>query len=197
MEWLDTVITWGVPALIILYVIAIYNKLVSLKNRFKNAFAQIDVQLQLRHDLIPNMVETAKAYMAHEKDTLERVIQARNQAIAAQKRAADDPANGSAVKKLGMAEGMLNGALANFFALQENYPDLKADQTMQELMETLQTTENKVSFSRQAYNDSVMNYMTYKESFPNNIFANVFGFKEAEMFEVEDQSVKQAPKVSF
>lgn len=197
MEWIDSLITWGVPALIILYVIAIYNKLTSFKNRFKNAFAQIDVQLQLRHDLIPNMVETAKAYMAHEKDTLERVIQARNQAQSAQQKASADPSNGSAIKKLGMAEGMLNGALANFFALQENYPDLKADQTMMELMETLETTENKVSYSRQAYNDAVMVFQTYKESFPNVIVANLSGFKDAEFFEIEDASVKEAPKVSF
>lgn len=196
MDW-TTIITWAIPVLIILYVIGIYNKLVSLKNRFKNAFAQIDVQLQQRHDLIPNMVETAKAYMQHERETLEKVVQARNQAISAQERAAADPANGEAMKKLGMAEGMLNGALANFFALQENYPDLKADQTMMQLMETLQTTENKVGFARQAFNDAVMTFQTYKESFPNNIVAGAFNFKDAEFFEVEDVTVKEVPKVSF
>lgn len=197
MEMISSFIPWIVLALVVIYLVSIYNKLVALKNRFKNAFAQIDVQLQQRHDLIPNLVETAKAYMAHEQDTLEKVIQARNQAHTAQSQAASDPSNGNAVKKLGMAEGMLNGALANFFALQENYPDLKADNTMLELMENLKTTENKVGFARQSFNDSVMNYMTYKESFPNNIFANMFGFKEAELFEIQDASVREAPKVSF
>ncbi len=197
MELVFDNIHWIVLAIVAFFAISIYNKLVALKNRFKNAFAQIDVQLQQRHDLIPNLVETAKAYMAHEAETLEKVIQARNQAQSAQNSASKDPANGSAVKKLGMAEGMLNGALANFFALQENYPDLKADGTMLELMENLKSTEAKVGFARQGYNDSVMTYMTYKESFPNNIFAGIFGFKEAELFEVQDESVKAAPKVSF
>ena len=196
-EWISTAITWGIPALIALYGISIYNKLVSLKNRFKNAFSQIDVQLQYRHDLIPNMVETAKGYLKHERETLEAVVQARNHAQAAQQKAAADPGNASAIKQLGIAEGALNGALANFFALQESYPDLKANQTMMELMETLQTTENKVAFARQAFNDSVMTFQTYKESFPNNILASIFGFKDAELFEIEDPQAKAAPKVSF
>jgi len=197
MEWLDTVITWGIPAVILIFLVTIYNRLVSLKNRFKNAFAQIDVQLQLRHDLIPNLVETAKAYMTHEQETLENVVKARSQAVTAQKKAAADPASQGAVKGLGIAEGLLNGALANFFALQENYPDLKADQTMRDLMESLETTENKVAFARQAYNDAVMSYQIYKESFPNNIVAGVTSFKDADLFEIIDQSIKEAPKVSF
>lgn len=197
MEWLDTAITWGIPVVILIVLITIYNRLVSLKNRFKNAFAQIDVQLQLRHDLIPNLVDTAKAYLTHERETLENVIKARNQAVSAQKTAAADPASKGAVKKLGMAEGLLNGALANFFALQESYPDLKADQTMRDLMESLETTENKVAFARQAYNDSVMSYQIYKESFPNSLIASMASFKDADLFEIADESVKVAPRVSF
>lgn len=179
----------------ILFGIGIYNKLVTLKNRFRNAWAQIDVQLQRRHDLIPNLVETAKAYMAHEKDTLERVIQARNQAVAAQKSV--NAAPGEGVAQLAKAEGALNGALANFFALSESYPDLKANQTMASLMEELTSTENKVGFARQAYNDAVMNYNTYREQFPNNVVAGMFTFKEAELYEVDEPAARQAVKVSF
>lgn len=197
MEWTNTLITWGIPLLLIGYFVLIFNRLVALKNRFKNAFSQIDVQLQRRHDLIPSLVETAKAYMAHERETLEGVMAARNKAASAQKTAAADPAKAGAVKNLGLAEGMLNGALAQFYAVQENYPDLKADQTMRDLMESLESTENKVSFSRQAYNDSVMVYQTYKESFPNSIIAAATSFKDADLFEVEDVAVKSAPKVSF
>ena len=197
MEWTDTLITWGIPILLLGYFVVIFNRLVALKNRFKNAFAQIDVQLQRRHDLIPNLVETAKAYMTHERETLEAVMAARNKAASAQKTAAADPSKTGAVKNLGLAEGLLNGALAQFYAVQENYPDLKADQTMRDLMESLESTENRVSFSRQAYNDSVMVYQTYKESFPNSIIAAVTSFKDADLFEVEDAAVKVAPKVSF
>lgn len=179
----------------ILFGIGIYNKLVTLKNRFKNAWAQIDVQLQRRHDLIPNLVETAKAYMAHEKDTLERVIQARNQAVAAQKSV--NAAPGEGVAQLAKAEGALNGALANFFALSESYPDLKANQTMASLMEELTSTENKVGFARQAYNDAAMNYNTYREQFPNNVVAGMFTFKEAELYEVDEPAARQPVKVSF
>ncbi|MFZ5698367.1 MAG: LemA family protein [Pseudomonadota bacterium] len=175
--------------------ISIYNKLVVLKNRLKNAWAQIDVQLQRRHDLIPNLVETAKTYMAHEKDSLERVIQARNQAVTAQKTVAASPGEG--VQQLARAEGALNGALANFFALSENYPDLKANQTMAALMEELTSTENKVGFARQAYNDAAMNHNTYREQFPSNFVAGMFNFKAAELYEVDQPEARQAVKVSF
>lgn len=175
--------------------IAIYNRLVALRNRFRNAWAQIDVQLQRRHDLIPNLVETARAYMAHEKDTLERVIQARNQAVTAQKSASGAPGEG--VQQLARAEGALNGALANFFALSENYPQLKANETMQQLAEELTSTENKVGFARQAYNDSAMEYNTYREQFPNNLFANGFNFKEAELYEVDEPGARKPVKISF
>lgn len=196
-SWLSTAITWGIPLLIIVFLIVVYNRLVALRNRFKNAFSQIDVQLQRRHDLIPNLVESAKKYMSHERETLENVIAARNQAVSAQKAAAADPANGSLIDKLGSAEGLLTGALGRLFAVSEAYPDLKADSTIRDLMESLETTENKVAFARQAYNDSVMNYQTYKESFPNNLVANVTGFKNASLFEIENPEAKQAPKVQF
>ncbi|MCH8531853.1 MAG: LemA family protein [Saccharospirillum sp.] len=196
-SWLSTAITWGIPLLIIAFLIVVYNRLVALRNRFKNAFSQIDVQLQRRHDLIPNLVESAKKYMSHERETLENVIAARNQAVSAQKAAAADPANGGLIEKLGSAEGLLTGALGRLFAVSEAYPDLKADGTIRDLMESLETTENKVAFARQAYNDSVMNYQTYKESFPNNLVANVTGFKNASLFEIENPEAKQAPKVQF
>lgn len=184
-----------VVVLPLLFIISVYNKLVTLKNRFKNAWAQIDVQLQRRHDLIPNLVETAKAYMAHERTTLEAVIQARGAAVSAQKAVTASPGEG--VQQLARAEGALNGALANFFALSENYPDLKANQTMQSLMEELTSTENKVGFARQAYNDSAMNYNTYREQFPSNLIAGSFGFKPAELFETEEPEARKPVKVSF
>lgn len=196
-SWLTTAITWGVPLVIIIFLVMVYNRLVAFRNRFKNAFSQIDVQLQRRHDLIPNLVETAKTYLSHEKETLENVTTARNQAVAAQKAAAANPANGSLVDKLSQAEGMLTGALGRLFAVSEAYPDLKADGTMRDLMESLETTENKVAFARQAYNDAVMNYQTYKESFPNNFVAGFTGFKDASLFELEDPEARKAPKVSF
>ena len=180
-----------------LYAVSIYNRLVSLRNRFKNAFAQIDVQLKRRYDLIPNLVETAKGYMKHERETLEAVIAARNRASAAERVAAADPGNAQAVRDLSGAETGLTGALGRLFAVAERYPDLKADQTMLKLMEELTSTENKVAFSRQAYNDAVMNYNTSRESFPNNIIANKFGFKEAQLWEIEDETLREAPKVSF
>lgn len=194
---LSTIVTWGVPLLLIIFFVAVYNKLVALRNRVKNAFSQIDVQLQRRHDLIPSLVETAKAYLKHESETLEAVISARNQAVSAQKAAAVDPSDGGLMGKLSQAEGLLTGALGRLFAVSEAYPDLKADGTMRDLMESLESTENKVAFARQAYNDGVMNYQTYKESFPNNIVANFTSFKDAAMFEIENPEAKVAPKVSF
>ena len=196
-SWLSTAITWGIPLIIVIFLVLIYNRLVALRNRFKNAFSQIDVQLQRRHDLIPNLVESAKTYMSHERETLENVISARNQAVGAQKAAAADPTDGSLVEKLSQAEGLLTGALGRLFAVSEDYPDLKADGTIRDLMESLESTENKVAFARQAYNDAVMNYQTYKESFPNNFIANVTGFKNAALFELENPEARQAPKVQF
>lgn len=194
---ISTLVGIGVIVIVIFYLISIYNKLVSLKNRFKNGFSQIDVQLQRRHDLIPNLVEAAKAFMSHEKETLEQVISARNQATQATKSAASHPEDGSKVKKLMGAENMLNKALANFYAVAEAYPDIKANETIQQLMEELSSTENKVSFARQAYNDFVMAYHTYREQFPNNFIAGFFGFKETALFELEDVEAKKAVKVSF
>jgi len=178
-------------------IIGIYNRLVTLRNRFKNAFAQIDVQLTRRHELIPNLVETAKGYMKHERETLEAVIQARNQAMAVQKAASSNPDDAAAVKTLMGAETALSGALGKFFALAEQYPNLKADKTMTNVMEELTSTENKVAFARQAYNDSVMTYNTQREVFPNNVVAGTFNFKEAQLFEIEDKEYKKAVKVSF
>ena len=192
-----SIITLAVIAIIIFYVVGIYNRLVALKNRFKNAYAQIDVQLTRRYDLIPNLVETAKGYMAHEKETLEAVIQARNQAVSANQAAAKHPDDSSAIQGIVGAETMLTGALGKFFALSASYPDLKANETMTNVMEELSTTENKVAFSRQAYNDSVMTYNTYKEQFPNNMISNQFDFQDAELFEVDEPEVKKAVKVSF
>lgn len=182
---------------LVIYLIAIYNKLVALRNRFKNAFAQIDVQLQRRYDLIPNLVETAKGYMQHERETLTAVIEARNQAAAAAKAAASHPENGQAVRSLGNAESLLSGALGKLFALSENYPDLKANQTMSQLMEELTSTENKVAFSRQAFNDAVMEYNTYREQFPNNMVAGRSNFQAAELLQIEDQAARKGVKVTF
>ena len=178
-------------------VVGMYNGLVTLRNRFKNAFAQIDVQLKRRYDLIPNLVETAKGYMAHERETLEAVINARNQAAAAGKLAAQNPADAKAMAGLVGAEGMLTGALGRLFALSEAYPDLKANQNMMQLTEELTSTENKISFARQAYNDAVTVYNTKREVFPTNIVANMFNFVAATLFEIEEEAQKEAPQVSF
>jgi LemA protein len=182
---------------IALWLMSTYNRLVSLRNRFKNAFAQIDVQLKRRYDLIPNLVETAKGYMKHERGTLEAVITARNAAASAGARAAQNPGDASAMKELAGAEAALTGTLGRLFALAEAYPDLKANTTMTTLMEELTSTENKVAFSRQAYNDAVMAYNTGRETFPANMVAGAFGFSPAELFAVERPEEKQAPKVSF
>ena len=180
-----------------LYAVGIYNSLVTLRNRFKNAFAQIDVQLKRRYDLIPNLVETAKGYLQHERGTLEAVIQARNTAAQAGAKAAAHPEDAGAIKGLAGAETMLTGAMSRFFALAEAYPDLKANQNMMQLTEELTSTENKISFARQAYNDSVMTYNTRREQFPAVIFAGMFNFQPAQLFEIENAEEKAAPKVSF
>ncbi|CAN5900459.1 LemA family protein [soil metagenome] len=187
-----------IVALLVFWVVGAYNRLVSLRNRFKNSFAQIDVQLKRRYDLIPNLVEIAKGYMKHERDTLEAVIAARNQAVTANARAVLDPADAAAVQQLSAAEGSLTASLGKMFALSEAYPDLKANQNMMQLTEELTGTENKIAFSRQAYNDSVMQYNTSIEQFPGSILANMFGFKLAELLQViEAPEERKAVKVAF
>ncbi|GHA14091.1 hypothetical protein GCM10008090_24840 [Arenicella chitinivorans] len=181
----------------IFYGISLYNRLVAARNGYKNAFAQIDVQLTRRHDLIPNLVETAKGYMSHEKETLEAVIQARNAAVSGLSAAKADPTDPNAMKQLGQAEQGLTGALGRLFALSESYPDLKANENMMQLSEELTTTENKVSFARQAYNDSVMMYNNLREQFPSNFIAGWFTFKPAELLELEDEKMREVPKVTF
>jgi LemA protein len=187
----------GAIALVVIYVIAVYNGLVALRNQFKNAFSQIDVQLQRRYDLIPNLVETAKGYMKHERETLEAVIQARNQAVNAARAVEADPTNAMAMRALGGAENALTGMLGRFFALAEAYPDLKANQTMMQLQEELASTENKIAFARQAYNDAVMHYNNKRESFPDNIVAGSFSFTAAQLLELEEQEARKPVKVSF
>lgn len=182
---------------LVLWVVGIYNRLVELRNRFKNAFAQIDVQLKRRHDLIPNLVETVKGYMAHERQTLEAVISARSAAVTAQQKAAADPSDAEAMRNLSGAEGALTGVLGRLMVLTEAYPDLKANQNMSQLTEELTSTENKVAFARQAYNDSVTSYKTYRETFPPVLFAGMFGFQDAAFFEIENAAQREAPKVSF
>ena len=188
----------GVLVALAIWAIAIYNGLVGLRNRFKNAFAQIDVQLKRRYDLIPNLVETAKGYIKHERETLEAVIKARNQALGAAQAASAAPGNPAAMQALGQAEGALTGVLGRMFALAEAYPDLKANQNMLALQEELTSTENKVSFARQGYNDAVMTYNTKRESFPDNIFAGMFGFGAAELLQTtETAEERKAPQVKF
>ena len=182
---------------ILMWLMSSYNRLVALRNRYKNAFAQIDVQLKRRYDLIPNLVETAKGYIKHERGTLEAVIAARNAASSANTRAAQTPGDATAMKELAGAEAALTGTLGRLFALSEAYPDLKANTTMMSLMEELTSTENKVSFARQAYNDAVMGYNTQRETFPTNLIAGPFNFGPAELFVIEKPEEKEAPKVSF
>lgn len=191
---------WFLLALIIglvLLAVSIYNRLVAGRNRYKNAFAQIDVQLTRRHDLIPNLVETAKGYMSHERETLEAVTAARTAAVDGLRRAAQDPSDPQAMRALAEAEQGLSGALGRLFALSESYPDLKANENMMQLSEELTTTENKVAFARQAYNDAVMTYNTLRESFPNNFFAGWFSFGPAELLEIEDEGKREVPQVAF
>jgi LemA protein len=191
------VVAAAILGLLLVFVVGQFNTLVGLRNRYKNAFAQIDVQLKRRHDLIPNLVETAKAYMQHEAKTLEAVIAARNAAQGATGRAASDPGNPQAMRELAGAEAGLTGALGRLFAVAEAYPDLKANQNMMQLTEELTSTENKVAFARQAYNDAVMAYNTQREVFPSNIVAGLFQFGPAEQFQIENPAEREAPKVSF
>jgi LemA protein len=186
-----------VAVVLIVFIIGAYNSLVTLRNRYKNAYSQIDVQLKRRYDLIPNLVETAKGYLAHERGTLEAVIAARNTAVTANTRAAQNPGDTSAMKEISSAESALSGVMGRLFALAEAYPDLKANTTMLSLMEELTSTENKVSFARQAYNDSVMAYNTRREVFPTNLIAGPFNFGPAELFVIDNPEQKDAPKVSF
>lgn len=176
----------------------IFNTLVTYRNRYKNAFAQIEVQLKRRHDLIPNLVDIAKGYMKHERDTLEAVINARNQAAGGLQKAAQDPGNADAIKGLAAAEGVLTGTVGRLFALAEGYPDLKANQTMMQLSEELRSTENKVAFARQAFNDGVTLYNTYRQTFPAAIFAGMFGHpQDAALLEFDSKRIQEVPKVSF
>lgn len=179
------------------FAVILYNRLVTLKNRYKNAYGQIDVQLQRRYDLIPNLVETAKGYMAHERETLEAVIAARNTAVPVAKRAAANPGDAGAIHALAGAEGALGAALGRLFALAEAYPDLKANQTMAGLMEELSSTENRVGFARQAFNDAVTEYNNGRETFPGNVVAGMFSFPPAELLEIEEKEARTAPKVKF
>ncbi len=192
-----TIIVLAVIIILVLWLVGLYNQMVRLRNRFKNAFAQIDVQLKRRYDLIPNIVETAKGYMKHERDTLDAVINARNQASSAGMAAAANPGDPDAMRGLMGAEAALTGTMGRLFALAEAYPDLKANQNMMQVSEELTSTENKVAFSRQAYNDAVMTYNTACETFPGVIVSARFGFGEASLFEVEEAAERAAPKVSF
>jgi LemA protein len=194
-----TLIVIGVVLLaIIIAVVGVFNKLVAFRNRYQNAFAQIEVQLKRRYDLIPNLVETVKGYMAHERETLEAVIAARNQAVSGLQAAAGDPGDPDAIRKLASAEGVLGGAMGRLLALAEAYPDLKASENMKQLTEELTSTENKVSFARQAFNDAVTAYNIYKQSFPAVIFVGMFGHtQDASLLEFDSQAIAEAPKVSF
>ena len=187
----------GIIAAIVFWTIGIYNRLVNERNRVRNAFAQIDVQLTRRYDLIPNLVEAVKGYMKHERETLEAVIEARNTAVSSLDAAKADPANAEAIRKLGESEGALGGVLSRLFALSEAYPDLKANQNMMQFQEQLASTENKVAFSRQAFNDSVLSYNNTAENFPNNVMAGMFSFALASFLEIDSEEKREAPEVSF
>jgi LemA protein len=193
MGWIILIIIVGV----IFFAVTIYNRLIASRNRYKNAFAQIDVQLTRRHDLIPNLVEAVKGYMAHERETLEAVIQARNTAVAGLKTAAADPSNAKAIQELAGAEAALTGTLGRLFALAEAYPELKANENVIQLQEELTSTENKVAFSRQAFNDAVLQYNNTRENFPNNLLAGFFNFEAAEFLQIESVEKREVPKVSF
>jgi LemA protein len=191
------IIVVGFVLIVAIFVIGIFNGLVGLRNRVKNAYAQIDVQLKRRYDLIPNLVETAKGYMKHEKETLEAVINARNQAVSAASAASKDPTSAGAIQELAGADGALTGALGRLMVVVEQYPDLKANTNMLQVQEELTSTENRVAFSRQAYNDAVLTYNNKREMFPSNIVAGIFGFKFAQSWELDDEVARDAPKVSF
>ena len=194
---MGTIILLVVLVALVAFVVSLYNRLVSLRNRFKNAFAQIDVQLKRRYDLIPNLIETAKGYMKHERETLDAVIRARNAAAKAEQQVAGDPTDAAAMHALAGAERGLGGALTRFFALSESYPELKADANMRQLSEELTSTENRVAFARQSYNDAVTSYNTARETFPTNLMAGPFGFTEAPLLMIEDEGEREAPRVSF
>ncbi len=198
MGGMALLVVGGLVVLLFAIGVGIYNRLVALRNRFKNGFSQIEVQLKRRHDLIPNLVETAKGYMAHERETLDAVIQARNQASAGLARASSDPGDAAAMQGLGGAEGALSGAVGKLFALAEAYPDLKANTNMMQLSEELTSTENKVAFARQAFNDAVMGYNTARQSFPAVLFAAAFGHpSDASLLEFDSAAIEKAPEVSF
>lgn len=187
----------AIIVVVVFWVVSLYNRLVGARNGYKNAFAQIDVQLKRRYDLIPNLVETAKGYIKHERETLEAVMKARNSAVTAAQTAAGNPGDASAMRGLAGAEGALTGALGRLFAVAEAYPDLKANQNMMQLSEELTSTENKVAFARQAYNDSVMGYNNQREMFPGSVIAGMFNFQAAQLLELDEPAARQAPKVSF
>ena len=187
----------AIVAAVIMWAISIYNRLINQRNRVKNAFAQIDVQLTRRYDLIPNLVEAVKGYMKHERETLDAVITARNAASSSLDAAKADPANAEAIKKLGASEGALSSALGRLFALSEAYPDLKANQNMMQLQEELASTENKVAFSRQAFNDSVLQYNNSAENFPNSVIAGMFNFELASFLEIAGPEKREVPELSF